>query len=229
MNPLARLLADHPHVLLDFDGPICGAFEGVTDRWLAEQLRATLAAAGFDLLPADIKAISDPFAVLRYSPQLGSDVPAGLDTVFVELEQQAVRVAPPTPGAADAIAALRAAGHTVTVVSNNSEPAIRAYLRAHELDQFVTGVIGREIGRPALLKPHPHAVLRAARELDTIPARCVLVGDSLSDLEAAHTAGTVAIGHANKPGKRETFTALEPAAIIELMTELVDAVVARRR
>lgn len=231
MNPRARLaqvLAEHPHVLLDFDGPICGAFEGVTDRWIADHLRATLAAQGFDRLPADIEVTPDPFAVLRYSPDLGPDVPAALDAVFVELEQQAVRVAPPTPGAAEAIAALCGAGHTVTVVSNNSEPAIRAYLHVHDLDQLVTGVIGRELGRPDLLKPHPHAVLRAARERDTAPARCVLIGDSLSDIEAAHDAGAAALGYVNKPGKHEAFALLAPAAIIEQMTELGDAVTARR-
>ena len=52
---------------------------------------------------------------------------------------------------------------------------------------------------------------------------------SLSDVEAAHAAGAAAIGHANKPGKRETFAPLEPAAIIEHMTELADGVAARHR
>lgn len=102
MNQLARILAEHPHVLLDFDGPICGACEGVTDRWLADHLRATLAGRGCDL-PWDIAATPDPFAVLRYSVRLGPDVPATLDLVFVELEQVAVRVAPATPGSAEAI------------------------------------------------------------------------------------------------------------------------------
>lgn len=225
MNNLARILAESPHVLLDFDGPICGAFEGVTDRWLADQLRAVL--AGRDSrLPADVATTSDPFAVLRYTAKLGRHVPATVDAVFTELELTAVAVAPETPGGRSAIAALRAAGHTVTIVSNNSEPAIRAYLRMHDLDQLITGVVGREVGRPALLKPHPHAILRAARDLGTNPARCVLVGDSVSDIEAAQAAGSAIIGYANRPGKREAFAPLRPTAILKRMGDLAVAITA---
>lgn len=114
----------------------------------------------------------------------------------------------------------------MTVVSNNSEPAIRAYLHAHDLDQLVTGVIGREIGRPHLLKPHPHAVLCAAREVGADPVRCVLVGDSGSDIQAGHAAGTAVVSYANKPAKREAFMHFAPAAIIERMTDLVAAITA---
>ncbi|MEU8045890.1 HAD-IA family hydrolase [Micromonospora echinofusca] len=74
---------------------------------------------------------------------------------------------------------------------------------------------------PERMKPDPFPVLAAGRELGAEPAECVLVGDSVSDIEAAHAAGVAAIGYANKPGKRERFDAAD--AVIDSMAELVTA------
>ncbi|WP_176797820.1 HAD family hydrolase [Actinopolyspora mzabensis] len=38
------------------------------------------------------------------------------------------------------------------------------------------------------------------------PADCTLIGDSPSDIKAAHAFGARAIGYANKPGKFEKLT-----------------------
>ncbi len=52
----------------------------------------------------------------------------------------------------------------------------------------------------ALLKPNPHLVNQAVRSLEVPPSNCTLIGGPLTDLCAAHTARTRAIGYANKPG-----------------------------
>jgi phosphoglycolate phosphatase len=54
---------------------------------------------------------------------------------------------------------------------------------------------------PALLKPSPHLINKAVRGLDADPAATALVGDSLTDIEAAQSADVASIGYANKPGK----------------------------
>ncbi len=51
------------------------------------------------------------------------------------------------------------------------------------------------------MKPNPGPVLAALTALDVRPEECILIGDSTSDIEAAHAAGIAAIGYANKPGK----------------------------
>lgn len=71
------------------------------------------------------------------------------------------------------------------------------------------------------MKPDPFPVREAVRELGAEPAECVLIGDSETDIEAAHAAGVTAIGYANKPGKRERFAAAD--ALIDSMAELVSA------
>ena len=43
---------------------------------------------------------------------------------------------------------------------------------------------------------------------------CVLVGDSLTDIQAARVANMPVIGYANKPGKAELFAAEKSSAIV---------------
>jgi phosphoglycolate phosphatase-like HAD superfamily hydrolase len=47
------------------------------------------------------------------------------------------------------------------------------------------------------------------------------VGDSVTDIEAAHSTGTMSIGYANKPGKGERLTAAGADALASHMINLV--------
>jgi len=62
--------------------------------------------------------------------------------------------------------------------------------------------------------------LRLWRSLDANPAATALVGDSFTDIEAAHSAGVASIGYANKPGKRDRMTDLRAGVVIESMADL---------
>jgi len=61
--------------------------------------------------------------------------------------------------------------------------------------------VGRPYAEPQRMKPNPESVLRAVRQLNGRPGECVLVGDSVTDIEAARRAGVRSIGFANKPSK----------------------------
>ncbi len=56
-------------------------------------------------------------------------------------ETRTIPTAEPAPGSADLITTARKTGRTVTVVSNNSGPAIAAYLADHQLTGYVRGVV----------------------------------------------------------------------------------------
>lgn len=219
---LARVLAGAPHVLLDFDGPVCAVFGGTSDRAVADELRASLDQRA-EQLSADVAASNDPFDVLRYAATRGPGRAAEIEQMLAGLEVRAVKTATPTPGAREAIAALRRAGKTVTIVSNNSVAAILAYLTAHGLAPLITGVIGRSDPSPTLLKPHPYLVQQAIHARRARPGDCVLVGDSTTDIEAAQIARTAVIAYANKPGKQTRFAALHPDAIVASMQDLTEA------
>lgn len=218
MSNATELIHRHTHVLLDFDGPVCAVFGSLSDRAVADQLRKLLSGN----VPTDIAATNDPFDVLTYSAARSTDVQGQVERELCRLEVAAVAEAPDTPGASDALRHLSANGHTVTIVSNNSASAVNTYLPSRHLVEYVHGVSAREPARPLQLKPHPHLLHQAMATHATDPANCVMIGDSVSDIQAAHRAGTAVIALANKPGKREQFESHHPSAIIDHMRELIN-------
>lgn len=217
---LAQLLAERPCVLLDFDGPVCAVFGGAMSApEAARELAGDLRGRGVRL-PEQAGETGDPFDVLRAAQAEDVEV---VETALRQVEVRAIATAPITPGLRETLAALQGSGHSVTIVSNNSAAAVGAFMAAHGLGGYVTGIVGRTAPDPALLKPHPHLVHAAIRDRGTDAASCVLIGDSTTDVEAAQRAGTAVIAYANKPGKREAFEAQRADAIIEAMQDIAAA------
>lgn len=220
MNNLRSLIANRPCLLLDFDGPVCSVFSGISSRHVAEQLGAAM---GVDL-PSYLGATSDPFELLGYAAQLSQDAAVSTEQELARLEVEAVAVAEPTPYAHDLIreAAARSGG-SVAIVSNNSVAAIDAYLHAHQLRRHVAGIYART-SAATLLKPSPELLETALAGLRSDAAVATFTGDSVTDLQAAKSAALPAIAYANKPGKVERFAPYAPAVTITSMSALLNAV-----
>ncbi|MEU2662272.1 HAD-IA family hydrolase [Micromonospora sp. NPDC007220] len=218
---LAKVIDRARVILLDFDGPVCSIFAQHSASTVAHELRRMLVDQAVTL-PPEILAERDPLAVLRFTATLGRPAVVRLvDQAMTREEVTAARTAEPTPYGREVIVAAHQTGRRVAVVSNNSAASVHAYLSARRLTSYVHPVIGRPEAAPERMKPDPFPVLAAVRELGAQPTECVLVGDSVSDIEAAHAAGVAAIGYANKPGKRERFAAAD--VVIDSMAELVTA------
>jgi len=69
------------------------------------------------------------------------------------------------------------------------------------------------------MKPNPAPILAAARVLNAAPSDCVLVGDSLSDIDGARAAGVRVVGFANYPWKVSVFSGAD--AVITSMKDLI--------
>ena len=113
------------------------------------------------------------------------------------------------------------------MVSNNSARAVRAYLARHALDGPIGVVVTRASPDPDLLKPCPHLLQQAITANGTAPAACTLVGDQVSDIDAARQAGTHSIGYAYKPGQANSFVDAGAGAIITSLAPLAIALRAR--
>src|SRR5690606_15739241 len=138
-----------------------------------------------------------------------------VDDALRDAELRAVVGATPTPYIREVIVAAHHAGRPLAVVSNNSAPAIYAYLNRHRLSRYLHPIIGRAYGDPDRTEANPAPVQAAIDALEVDPARCVLIGDSPTDIEAAHAAGTLAIGYANRPTKAGRLTAAGADAVTE--------------
>ncbi|GAA5183197.1 HAD-IIIA family hydrolase [Rugosimonospora acidiphila] len=111
----------------------------------------------------------------------------------------------PMPGAAEALARLRARGLRLGVVSNQSgigrghidEAAVaRVNARIDELlGPFDTWQVcpHTQRDRCRCRKPAPGLIERAARALGTTPQRCVMIGDIGADVDAATAAGATGL------------------------------------
>ncbi|WP_328606261.1 HAD-IA family hydrolase [Amycolatopsis sp. NBC_00345] len=217
----ADLLAQARVLLLDFDGPVCSVFAGIPASVVADQLRGILADGGHVELPENVATSADPFDVLRHAAALGPDEARYVEAAFTAHEVEAIPTAAPAHGAHGLIEAWHASGRPLAIVSNNSAAAISVYLDLYNLRPAVDTVSARTGSDVALLKPSPHLLRQAITMLDVTPADCVFVGDSMSDIEAAHAAGVPALGYANKPGKHARFVAAGADAITETLAGLV--------
>lgn len=219
---LESLLARVDLLMLDFDGPICSVFAGLPAPTVAERLKRSLAAFSSEA-PAELQYDSDPLSIYRRSAVYG---PHAVEAIYQDLESaeiEAVCSAVPTPGGGEAIAAAKWAGLPVAIVSNNAAAAIQAYLTARGLAPTVDHVAARRTPSPHLMKPNPAYLIEAATAVGVPLARSAMVGDSEADMEAARLAGAVAVGYANKPGKRHRLSRAGATTVIDDMLDLATA------
>lgn len=222
---LGAIVARTRYLLLDFDGPVCSIFAGLTAPTVAEKLRKLVPA---DRMPDEIRNSLDPIEIFAYSASVSPELAEHVEAEMADLEVAATATATPTPYVHEVIAACMETGRTIGVVSNNSARAVTAYLDRHGLSDNVALVVGRTSPDPALLKPHPLLIEEALHGLRADPATSALVGDSLTDIEAAHRAGVASIGYANKPGKHKRMTQTGAGAVITSMADLTLWLRARR-
>ena len=111
----------------------------------------------------------------------------------------------PVPGAAAALAKLRAAGVPIALVSNQSGVA-RGLMTLEQVEavnrrlEELVGPLGPWLVCPhgaddgcECRKPAPGLIVAAAAALGVDPAECVVIGDIGSDVQAATAAGARAI------------------------------------
>ncbi|MDN3297490.1 HAD family hydrolase [Streptomyces ficellus] len=222
-DPLTETLANARVILFDFDGPMCDVFAGLPAPEVAKELTALLSAqdeaAGTKAAQTD-----DPIEVLRIAHEADAELGQKIEQALTAAEVRAVTVAgQPIPGAVECLHAARSAGRAVAVVSNNSAECVRAFLELHGLDKYVTRIVGRPSEQPHLMKPNPFPLITAAEQMHVDVTACTLIGDSLTDIQAAHAAGATVIGFANKPRKADLFDEAQADAVTEDMKAIADA------
>ncbi|MEV6800159.1 HAD family phosphatase [Micromonospora rifamycinica] len=224
---LGRLLGKVDAVLLDFDGPVCSIFAGYPAHQVAAELVDVLRRCGVEV-PLDLADEPDPLEVLRWTGAAGDrGVTREVEDALCAAERRAVQTAEPTPYGREVIVAAYQVGMPVAAVSNNSAGAVTAYLAAHRLAEYVSPVIGRPYADPDRMKPNPAPILQAVRAVGERPDRCVLVGDSLSDIRGARAAGVRVIGFANRSPKVAAFQAAGADVVITSMASIGGVLIER--
>ncbi|MEX2480643.1 MAG: phosphoglycolate phosphatase [Gammaproteobacteria bacterium] len=152
----------------------------------------------------------------------GDAEPAVFDAVyasFLELYQARLFVDSQVyPGVETVLRTMVDAGWTLGVVTNKPERFTRPLLEAAGLaGSFAVVLSGDSLPRK---KPDPMPLVHAAAEVGAALAQTVLIGDSVTDIEAARLAGVAAICVSYGYAGGIDLTALIDVRIIDEMQEL---------
>lgn len=225
-----ELLGPVRNVLFDFDGPLCDLFTG-RHRWaprrtrsMTRQLRALLKRHG--LRPPHLQRRNDPHELFRKALDAHEPGSPGLASALRELleqqERDAALSAPSTPGVQEFVTWLSEQGYKLAVASNNSAAAVAVHLRReHLVDRFVA-IEGRATDH-RLMKPDPHCVDMAMKEIAADRQDCLMVGDSLADVAAARAAGIHICAFSPKRSKRIRLLAAGATFAVASMPALHEA------
>jgi phosphoglycolate phosphatase len=124
------------------------------------------------------------------------------------------------PGAAEGLAQLRALGLELAVVTNKPRQAAVELLTRFGLAREIQAVVGGDSVEHR--KPHAQGLLLACAQLRVPPHEALMVGDSLTDVLAARTAGlaVVCVPHGYNEGADPR--ALPCDAFVQTLGELPD-------
>lgn len=121
------------------------------------------------------------------------------------------------PAALDTVAALRSAGYKVAICTNKPEYLARQLMQAMGATSAFDALIGADT--LPVRKPDPEPLREAARRAGGDPARCLLVGDTVTDRDTARAAGVPSVLVTFGPNGREVST-LAPDATIDRFEDL---------
>ena len=180
-------------VLFDMDGTLVQSEE----RWgeamaaLAQRLGGRLSAAARTAsvgssMRAGMGLVYDDLGIRRSEEQMLADI-RWVEDAVAELMADGVAL---QPGAAELLAAVRAAGLRSALVTATQRHLADVVLEHIGPDNFDLTICGDEVPAP---KPDPAPYRQAMAGLGVVPAGCVVVEDSLTGVAAGLASGAAVI------------------------------------
>ena len=126
----------------------------------------------------------------------------------------------PFPGVIPALQQLKARGYRLACVTNKPEKFTLPLLQKAGLADFFEMVVSGDTLPKK--KPDPLPLLHVCQKLGTLPAEAMLVGDSETDIQAAHAAGcfVVTVPYGYNQGRAIDVATVD--ATVQQLTEVVD-------
>jgi pyrophosphatase PpaX len=202
-------------VLFDLDGTLVD-----TVPFILASVRACF--EGYGRCPTDAEWIAGIGTPLRDQLASFARDPADVDGLFARYRaywlQHHDEMTGLFPGAAEAVRALRGAGHPLAIITAKITTGAERTLRHVGLwDQIDVVVAADTVARS---KPDPMPVHHALARLGREPAEAIMVGDSNHDLAAGRAAGTATAGVLWGAASREVLAPLADHLLAD-MTELL--------
>ncbi len=183
-------------LLLDFDGPVCKVFSSISASDVAKKL-VFYAYSHFNI-SKELIADSDPLQVLIKIERntTNDNIVRKCDDYLTGLESQAVDGASLRDGIQKIIELF---DNNIAIVTNNSAKCARDFFS--KLRIKIPIFVGRPFGRPSLMKPNTYILDYALQQLKKSNDDCIMIGDSVTDIEVAQKARIFSIAYANYESK----------------------------
>lgn len=105
------------------------------------------------------------------------------------------------PGVVDLLETLRDRGVRLAIISNKNEALSRLILKSLGVDDYFECIAGGDTFPES--KPSPLPLLRVIQLLGVEARECIMIGDSINDIQAGNLAGIATIGCSWGYGTRE--------------------------
>ncbi|MDU0459282.1 MAG: HAD-IA family hydrolase [Geobacteraceae bacterium] len=179
-------------VLFDLDGTLVDSLEDLTDA--VNHVRHEFALP--PLTPSAVCRMVGKGALnlLRQAlPDLGQDEIGRALRLFLDYNEKHIADKSRLyPGVAEMLADLQRRGIRLAVISNKNEALSRLILKSLEIDDYFESVSGGDTFPE--IKPSPLPLLRVIERQGVLPQECVMVGDSINDIQAGNLAGIATVG-----------------------------------
>ncbi len=139
---------------------------------------------------------------------------------FDHYEKNVCRHSTPYTGVIETLHALREEGYLLACVTNKSSQFTEPLLAHLELKHFFSVTVSGD--SLEVKKPAPDQLLYVSEQGDLSPGKCVMVGDSVTDILAAQNANMPVICVSYGYGDLADIVAHKPLAVIDSFDEILD-------
>jgi len=179
-------------VLFDLDGTLVDSLEDLTDAVNHVRLEFALP----PLTPSAVCKMVGKGAlnlVRRALPDRNqAEIDLALQLFLDYNEQHIADKSRLYPGVVELLAELRRRGIRLAIISNKNEALSRLILKSLEIDDYFESVSGGDTFPE--IKPSPLPLLRVIEQQGLLPQECIMVGDSINDIQAGNLAGIATVG-----------------------------------
>lgn len=113
---------------------------------------------------------------------------------------------------------LKEEGYKIGIVSTKFADGVKLGLDLFNLSQYVDVIVGHDDVKEG--KPSPEGIFIACKKLNVGHDSCIYVGDSATDIQAAHNAGVYSIGYIFNEDRIAMLETQKPNKIIRDLAEI---------
>lgn len=213
MGPAGHLQEPPRYVLFDFDGTLADTFSAGI-----EILNVLAGEFGFRPLPPDEVSLARDLSTRGLMKHLGiprMKLPQISKRGTEEIGKR-IHSIPPLPDMIELVRQLHAMGFRLGIVTSNSEPNVRAFLKNHDIEIFdFIKSSSKLLGKASVLR-------RLMREFRIKPREIFFVGDELRDIEAAQETGVHIAAVTWGYNSQEALSASSPDYLFTKPSEITD-------